>query len=256
MSPALQLEDIVCGWGQKSVVETQNASMELAANGGVLPLIGRSGAGKSTLLYVMAGMAMPLNGRVEWTISDEGQTVEWTHENMDAAKTLRLESFGFLMQDASLIPFLTIAESIMHLLEMRGIGGNDDERRKMAISAIGKMCIAGEKAEILAASYPARLSGGQKHRMALAVAMSHDPAVLFADEPTGSLDDDSRHEILQQIRAWVEEGEGKRAFVFVTHHKEEIDILGAKKYWEVCRDNKNDISGIVVHELAKCGGVL
>jgi ABC-type lipoprotein export system ATPase subunit len=88
--------------------------------------------------------------------------------------------------------------------------------------SIERMLIEGETVGHFYNKYPTQLSGGMRQRMALAAAIVHDPQVLFADEPTASLDDATGLEVLKVVRRWLDDSVGKRAFVFVTHRVETL----------------------------------
>jgi energy-coupling factor transporter ATP-binding protein EcfA2 len=97
-----------------------------------------------------------------------------------------------------------------------------DDREGRIDKAVRDMLIEKETPDQFLGKYPTQLSGGQRQRMALATAIAHDPAVLFADEPTASLDDKSSREVLDRIRGWLDHGDGSRAFVFATHRTETL----------------------------------
>src|SRR5262249_40144328 len=145
----------------------------------------------------------------------------------------RRERFGFLLQDASMISCFTVAENLRHTLALRGI---HDKTR--VVGSVTKMLIEGESAEVLLGLFPSQLSGGMRQRMALAAAIAHDPHILFAAEPTASLDDASGIEVFGVIRRWLDEKKGQRAFIFVTHREEMIEVgSGAPRLLRLDRTN-------------------
>ena len=136
-------------------------------------VVGPSGAGKSTLLALLAGLDLPTNGYVMLNAANLSELDE------DGRAQLRAESVGFVFQSFHLVPSLNALENVMLPLEL---AGRSDARR--AAKAIIEQVGLGERWS----HYPAQLSGGEKQRVAIARAFASEPAVLFADEPTGNLD--------------------------------------------------------------------
>lgn len=240
MTLAVAWSDIACGWPGNVLVKGYSGRCDFADTNSVLPIVGRTGRGKSTFLYALSGMAEPMAGRIEWTWPDDAGTSHWSAgRDYPAARMPRRDRFGFLLQDASLLPCFTIEENVRYALRLRGVDETKvDEHGKPAnriVSAVERMLISGEplgelgkKKSGMLAKFPIELSGGQKQRMALAVAIAHDPSILFADEPTASLDDKTGNEILGKVREWLDSGQGKRGFVVVTHRFDAWkEVLGA-----------------------------
>jgi len=136
-------------------------------------VVGASGAGKSTLLALLAGLDLPSNGHVVLNGSNLSTLDE------DGRARVRAESVGFVFQSFHLVPSLNALENVMLPLELAGHG----EARTAARELIAKVGLADRWSH-----YPAQLSGGEKQRVAIARAFATEPAVLFADEPTGNLD--------------------------------------------------------------------
>jgi putative ABC transport system ATP-binding protein len=147
-------------------------SFDIAA-GESVAIVGASGAGKSTLLALLAGLDLPTSGRVLLAGTDLTQLDE------DGRARLRAQRVGFVFQSFHLIPALTALENVMLPLEL---AGRPDARRSAqdTLSRVGLQDRTGH--------YPRQLSGGEQQRVALARAFVTQPAVLFADEPTGNLD--------------------------------------------------------------------
>jgi len=150
----------------------QGVSFDIAA-GESVAIVGASGAGKSTLLALLAGLDVPTSGRVLLAGTDLTQLDE------DGRARLRAQRVGFVFQSFHLIPALTALENVMLPLEL---AGRPDARR----SALDTLSRVGLKDRT--GHYPRQLSGGEQQRVALARAFVTQPAVLFADEPTGNLD--------------------------------------------------------------------
>ena len=136
-------------------------------------VVGPSGAGKSTLLALLAGLDLPTRGHVELN----GVNLSTLDE--DGRALLRAEHVGFVFQSFHLVPSLNALENVMLPLELAG----HRQPREAARDLIAKVGLAQRWSH-----YPAQLSGGEKQRVAIARAFATEPAVLFADEPTGNLD--------------------------------------------------------------------
>jgi putative ABC transport system ATP-binding protein len=152
----------------------RGASLDIAA-GEIVAVMGPSGSGKSTLLHCLAGVITPDSG----TVTYQGEQVETLNEQQRSA--LRLASFGFVFQFGQLLPELSAVDNITVPLLLAGT------RRSLAIAQandwLDRLGLTG-----LGSKLPGELSGGEAQRVAVARAMATEPAVLFADEPTGSLD--------------------------------------------------------------------
>ena len=139
-------------------------------------IIGASGSGKSTLLSLMAGLDTPSEGDVDIL----GTALNALDE--DGRAKLRGASVGFVFQNFQLLPALTALENVMLPLELSGHADPESAARDI----LGKVGLA-ERLQ----HYPRQLSGGEQQRVAIARAFVVNPAVLFADEPTGNLDTDT-----------------------------------------------------------------
>jgi putative ABC transport system ATP-binding protein len=165
-----------------------------------IAIMGRSGSGKSTLMHLLAGLDRPTSGSVEI----EGQELSALD---DAGLTrLRRDRLGFVFQAFNLVPVLTALENITLPLTLAG-RKPDQAWLDELIDTVGLRDRLTHR--------PSELSGGQQQRVAVARALVHRPAVLFADEPTGNLDSHSSEEVLGLLRRAVDEF--GQTVIMVTH---------------------------------------
>jgi putative ABC transport system ATP-binding protein len=142
---------------------------------------GPSGSGKTTLLGLLAGLDRPTKGIVRLDGEDFGGLSE------DARARRRAEKVGFVFQTFQLLPTLTALENVLVPLELLGaVGGNGASKEARSRELLARVGL-----EARAHHYPAQLSGGEQQRVAIARAFANRPKILFADEPTGSLDADT-----------------------------------------------------------------
>jgi putative ABC transport system ATP-binding protein len=165
--------------------------------------MGPSGSGKSTLMHCLAGLDQPTSGSV--TVA--GRRLEELTD--DQLTVFRRESLGFVFQAFNLLPMLTAGQNILLPLELAGrrVGDADRERALRLADVLGIGDRLGHR--------PAELSGGQQQRVAIARALVSQPAVVFADEPTGNLDSTTSAEVLDHLRRCVREL--GQTVVMVTH---------------------------------------
>jgi putative ABC transport system ATP-binding protein len=154
------------------------------ARGSTAAIVGPSGAGKSTLLALLAGLDEPSSGRV-WL-----NGAELTALDEDGRAGVRNREVGFVFQSFHLLPSLTAIENVMLPLELSG-SPNAAERAREALTDVGL--------EQRLRHYPRQLSGGEKQRVAIARAFVAGPSLLFADEPTGNLDNKTGARILNLL---------------------------------------------------------
>ena len=149
--------------------------------GEVLAVMGPSGSGKSTLLHCLAGVLVPTSGSVTYGPSAGQQPVEISALSEPKRSRLRLTDFGFVFQFGQLLPELSALDNVS--IPMLLGGTRRPEARRRSADMLDRLGLEG-----LGAKLPGELSGGQAQRVAVARALATSPAVLFADEPTGSLD--------------------------------------------------------------------
>ena len=189
----------VFGEGEAAVRALDGVSVEFP-KGRFTAIMGPSGSGKSTLMHILAGLDRPTSGTVVIDGIDLG-------ELDDAELTeLRRDKVGFVFQFFNLLPVLDARENILLPLKLAG-RDPDRPRLEALIDAVG----LGDRLD----HRPAELSGGQQQRVAIARALLAEPAVVFADEPTGNLDSHSSEEVLALLRRAVDEF--GQTVVMVTH---------------------------------------
>lgn len=172
--------------------------------GEFVAIIGRSGAGKSTLLYQISLLDHPTSGEI---FIDKINAVGLTSEERT---NFRLKELGYVFQDYALLPDLTAQENVALPLIMQGIEPSIAYTR--AIQTLDAVGLEGKYLNL-----PAKLSGGQQQRVSIARAISHEPKILFADEPTANLDTDSSLLVLNTFLKLHEKGQ---TIVMVTHEEE------------------------------------
>ena len=168
--------------------------------GETVAIVGASGAGKSTLLALLAGLDLPTEGEI-WL----GGT-NLTNLDEDGRAAVRAASVGFVFQSFHLVPSLNALENVMLPLELAG----KKAPRQSAMNILQQVGL-GERWS----HYPAQLSGGEKQRVAIARAFATEPAVLFADEPTGNLDSRTGEHVMDLM--FELNRESSTTLILVTH---------------------------------------
>ena len=164
--------------------------------------MGPSGSGKSTLLHCLSGVLVPNDGHVLFAGEDLTRM-------SDAQRShLRLSQFGFVFQDGQLIPELPARENVALPLLLTGT------RRRTALAKADEV-LAKISIPDLADRRPSDMSGGQAQRVAIARALATNPRVVFADEPSGALDQATGHEVMQLLTATA--AQAGASLVMVTH---------------------------------------
>src|ERR1700734_1933031 len=199
MTIIIEARDVVKSFGQTPALRGADLSAE---RGEILAVMGPSGSGKSTLLHCLAGILTPEDGSV-WF---DGRRIDTLSENDRSA--LRRDRFGFVFQFGQLVPELTAVENVALPLLLGGV------KRPGALAQarewFGRVGLDG-----LEGRRSGELSGGQPQRVALARGLVARPEVLFADEPTGSLDSVSGEQVMNLLVAAARE-QGTTV-ILVTH---------------------------------------
>lgn len=183
--------------GRLQILEDINLTI---SNGEAVAVVGVSGSGKSTLLGLMAGLDTPSSGRVILNGTDLNSLDE------DGRARLRGQQVGFVFQSFQLLPSLTALENVMLPLEL---AGHADPRAvaEHELDSVGLSARTGH--------YPNQLSGGEQQRVAIARAFAGSPAILFADEPTGNLDQQTAQQVMDLL--FNLNNERGTTLVLVTH---------------------------------------
>ena len=177
MPDILQVDNLSKTYATKSgdltVLQDINFTVK---KGDSMAIIGPSGSGKTTLLGLCAGLDRVTEGQITLNNILLNKLTE------DELAQVRNQFIGFVFQNFQLIPTLTALENVMVPLELRGVSGAKENSEDL----LNRVGLADRKDH-----YPTQLSGGQQQRVAIARAFSNSPAVLFADEPTGNLDEET-----------------------------------------------------------------
>lgn len=213
--------------GEKELVVLDNVSFEVH-QGSRLAIIGPSGSGKTTLLGLCAGLDVPTSG----TVSLMGFKLNAMDE--DDRAYLRNQFTGFVFQNFQLLSTLTAIENVMVPLELRG-ERNVMPRAKTLLDRVG----LSDRLH----HYPSQLSGGEQQRVAIARAFITSPKILFADEPTGNLDEENAQQIIDLL--FGINGEEKTTIVLVTHNLElaqKTDLILQMKGGKIVQERRMALS--------------
>ncbi len=193
------------------------ADMDLSIKtGSFMGLMGESGCGKSTLLKIMAGLETPDSGSVK---VDEQEIFKDGKMRMNEAKfaKFRREHFGFIFQSHQLIPELTVLENTFLPLQLNGLSRK--KAKKRAEEMLSNVSLLDE----LQDSFPQEISVGQQQRVGIARALIHQPSMIFADEPTASLDPENSEGVVELLLGLQEEYDS--TILMVTHTPELVSGL-------------------------------
>lgn len=169
-----------------------------------IAIMGRSGAGKSTFMYQMSLLDDPSGGEVRIFGKD-------THKMTPDEKTVfRLNELGYVFQDYALLPDLTALENVAVPLMMQGQSKSDAYAQ--AEESLGRVGLGHRLSNL-----PSQMSGGEQQRTSIARALAHKPRILFADEPTANLDNDSSKTVMELFKTVHNNGQ---TIIMVTHEEE------------------------------------
>ena len=171
---------------EEQVLKGINLSLH---EGEITALVGASGSGKSTILTIAAGLQRASDGQVVF----EGKNM--TDMSQEQIRKIRASEFGFVFQSSHLVPFLTVEEQLLLMLDVSETKMNKRTQKEEVEKILTLVDMVHRKE-----AYPASLSGGEKQRVAIARAIIHKPKMLFADEPTASLDSKRSKDVMVLIR--------------------------------------------------------
>lgn len=207
METVLKAEHLtkIYGAGERRVIAADDISLSVN-KGEFTSIIGRSGSGKSTLLHMMAGLIPPTSGKVFMNDQDLSKLSD------TALTLLRRRSMGFIFQFFNLVPTQNVIENIVLPIHLDG-KKEDTEFINDLLQMLGL--------EEKRYAYIHELSGGLQQRVAIARALASKPEIIFADEPTGNLDEDSSKEVIHLLR--MTQKKYNQTVLMVTHN---LDIAG------------------------------
>jgi putative ABC transport system ATP-binding protein len=188
--------------GSKELTVLNDISFEVE-QGSIFSIVGPSGSGKTTLLGLCAGLDYPTSGNIELC----GNKLQDLNE--DERALLRNKEVGFIFQNFQLLPTLTALENVIVPLELQG----EKDASKVGKELLEKVGLADRLHH-----YPSQLSGGEQQRVALARAFSNKPSILFADEPTGNLDEETGEKVIQLL--FQLNKEAGTTLIIITHDLE------------------------------------
>lgn len=172
----------------------QNVNLEIQDKQRIA-IVGPSGSGKSTLLYLLSGLRKPTEGSVVF----ENEVIT----DLEDTSYVRMKYFGFIFQQHYLIPYLSVLQNVL-------IGEDGKRSKERMDKAKDFLCKLGLEKEMHKKPY--QLSGGQQQRVAIARAVAKEPKIIFADEPTASLDRKNAAEVMELLRNFTD-----AALIFNTH---------------------------------------
>lgn len=201
MSKILKISDVKKTYssGSKKLTVLDDISFDVE-QGSIFSIVGPSGSGKTTLLGLCAGLDYPTAGTIELC----GTSLHNLNEDERAA--LRNKEVGFIFQNFQLLPTLTALENVIVPLELQGV-------KNAAVNGSTLLEKVGLQDRLQ--HYPSQLSGGEQQRVALARAFSNKPSILFADEPTGNLDEETGEKVIQLL--FELNKEAGTTLVIITH---------------------------------------
>jgi len=205
----IKTQDIVKSFpsGNIDITVLKGISFEVPS-GQFVSITGRSGSGKSTLMYQMGLLDYPTSGKV----FVDGR--DMTDLPLEVRTRVRLQELGYVFQDYALIPELTALENVLVPLLMQGLTRQEAEEK--AVRSLERIGLGKRLGNL-----PSQLSGGEQQRVSIARAISHEPKIIFADEPTANLDTETSRVVLDNFLELNREGQ---TIIMVTHEPEYAEM--------------------------------
>ena len=201
----IEVENVTKKYGNKKVLDNVSFSIE---GGDFVSIIGPSGAGKSTLIHAMIGAERIEHGSIK---VDEYEVSHLKPSKIQEFRRL----VGIVFQDYKLLPKKTVYENVAFALEVCGYPKNVIQKRVIDVLRTTDL-------EEQRNNFPHQLSGGEKQRTAIARALVHDPELLFADEPTGNLDQEAAESI---AKLFLKINSNGTTVILATHNKHIVDMI-------------------------------
>jgi len=228
-SPVLEVDDVWKTYPGEPPVEALRGVSFTVRGGELVAIVGPSGSGKTTLLHLMGTLDRPSSGIVRVTALD---VAEMSDRELSGLRATRI---GFVFQQFFLAEHESVLDNVADGLLYAGVAL--DERRQQAADALGQVGLIQR-----AWARPTQLSGGERQRVAIARALVGNPAILFADEPTGNLDSTTSQSILELLEALHDQG---ATILLITHERgiaqrlpRQIDMLDG----QIISDNLRDVT--------------
>ena len=215
MSRLVEVDDVwkEYGHGNQAVVALRGVSLTVEEPGTVVVVLGPSGSGKTTLLNIVGALDTPTRGRVQL----EGEDLARLSPRQLAQ--LRCRSIGFVFQTFNLVPNLTALENVMLPMEFAGL--HTKQAKLRAASLLEEVGLAER-----AAHTPAKLSGGEQQRVAIARSLANNPELILADEPTGNLDSVTGEEVVILLRDLAKSQQ--KTLIVVTHDERLAELADVR----------------------------
>lgn len=208
MKPLIEMIDVTKDFLQgDNIVKALKKTDFKAYEGEMIGIIGPSGSGKSTFLTILGGLQKPTTGKV--LLEDK----PFSELNIKEKSKIRFEKIGFILQASNLIPFLNIEEQLILYNKI----SNTKIDKEWFDELLKRLDV-----DKLRHKYPNELSGGERQRAAIAKALYHNPSVIFADEPTASLDTKRAYEVVKLLSKLTKEQ--KKATIMVTHDERMLEF--------------------------------
>lgn len=201
---AIDVKDVWKIYGTKVQIEVLRGVSLSISEAEFVAIIGASGSGKSTLMHVMGCLQKPTRGEI---VLDSVNIAELTEDEL---AEIRGKQIGFVFQQFNLLPLKTAQKNVELPLIFQGV--NATERSKKAAELLERVGLGHRMSH-----KPSQMSGGEQQRVAIARALVGNPAIIFADEPTGNLDTKSSREIMSILKKLNSEG---KTLIVVTHDTE------------------------------------